>query len=85
MVHFNKAFREGPDQLGYRLTLIRTSWKFLNLLKTKPDAELQNIVRKQLQEWKRDFQDPNIDRWVKQALTREGPVPGKLYGEGRMK
>jgi hypothetical protein len=85
MAHIDKAFREGPDQLGYRLKLIRYTWTFLNLLKTKSDAELPNFVRRQFEEWKRDFRDPNIERWITQALTREGPVPVKLVSERKVK
>jgi hypothetical protein len=81
MEHFDKSFRKGPPQIGYRWVILRQSWQFLNLAKKRQANAAQAVIKAQLEKWKHDFSDQDIQRWVAQSLTRDGPPPGKLHVE----
>jgi hypothetical protein len=83
--HLDKGLKGGPQQLGYRWVQLRITWQFLNLVKSRQSKESQEAVKSQLNLWKLDYGDPNTQRWISEALTRDGPVPGKLHAQGVMK
>jgi hypothetical protein len=53
-------------------------WSLKNLLKVRRDPAGQALVKNQLESWQHDFPDPNIGRWITEALTVDGPPPGRL-------
>ncbi|MCL2639289.1 MAG: sigma-70 family RNA polymerase sigma factor [Phycisphaerales bacterium] len=78
------AFREGPPQLGYRWRVLSATWELLNALRLHENEEGQELVRQQFASWRRDFPDKHIDRWIGQALEREGEPPEKLVSAVKM-
>jgi hypothetical protein len=76
----DKAFREGVPQLGDRYEVILKAWSVLNLMRSRGSAAGMAAVHGQLAKWMADFPDPDIGRWIGQALTREGPAPGQQVG-----
>ena len=77
---YDQTFRKGVPELGTRFRTIGYVWEFLNLLKERNSADGQAAVRQLLETWKKDFPDPDLTRWIDQALTRKGPLPGTMVG-----
>jgi hypothetical protein len=68
---FDKAYREGPSQAGCRWLIINNAWDVLNLARTRYDEAIQQLVRRQLEKWKREYPDPNTNRWIDEAFVRQ--------------
>jgi hypothetical protein len=76
--HLDRAYREGPSQSGCRWGVISDAWDLLNLARSIHDEAIQQLVRQQLEKWKRDYPDTNTDRWIDEALARQAaPWGGK--------
>jgi hypothetical protein len=81
LVHLDEAFRKGPAQEGYRWECIHDAWDLVNLARIRKSKETEDAVRKQLETWKKDYENPTLRRWISQALEKEGPAPGKKVAD----
>jgi hypothetical protein len=79
MGHYDKAFRSGSSQLGWKADVITRTWSFLNLMRVKGSSNGQKAVRELFEKWKEDSSDPHVRRWISQALSREGPAAGRQF------
>jgi hypothetical protein len=71
------TLRDMP-RVGDQYRVVHYTWSLLNLVKSRHNLEGQAAVEKQLLSWKAEFPDPDVQRWIEQALSREGPPPHQL-------
>ncbi len=80
LAHMDTEFRKGVPQLFDQCGTIYSAWLLLNTVRYKGSPETTAAVEAQLRKWQEDYPDPNLKRWISEALSRQGLPPGKLVG-----
>ena len=80
------TLRESP-RVGDQYWAVYYTSELLNLVKFRHSLEGQAAVEKQLLVWKADYAGPDMQRWIEEALSREGPPPHQFvarFGGGQV-
>jgi hypothetical protein len=66
--------RKSP-RCGDQYEALDATWQLRNLMRFRHSAEGRGAVEQKMLGWKREYGDPDVQRWIEEALTREGPPP----------